>query len=525
MKNSLMWRGLTILAVVLTMAFSLYPASETINLGLDLRGGTHLVPRVHTEDALRAETDKTMEALRRKLIDDGIAGAQGLRTTDNKFELTGLTREQDDVLSTAAEDILPLWDYSWDGSKVTFERPGSEQDRVKEEAVKQVLSTIRNRIDQFGVAEPMIARQGLSGDRLIIQLPGVDDPERVKELIGQTAALEFRRVEFPASGGGVRDRQAILSNYGGQLPADVEIFEQEIRDPDTGAVTDRIYYGLNRATVITGGDLRNSRPTQGEFGEPVVGFDLTPAGAELFAEFTGDNIGRAMAVVLDGKIQTAPTIQSRIRDSGIITGQYTATEVEDLVTVLKSGALPADLTFLEERTVGPSLGQDSIEKGTRAFYVAALLVVLAMLLVYKLTGINAVVALSLNFVLVFGALAYLGATLTLPGIVGIILTIGMAVDANVLVFERIREELRNGRTVKAAIQSGFAKAFSSIFDANLTTLIAALFLFQFGTGPIRGFAVTLSIGIIASVFTAVFVSRWLFDLFFSRRARVEKLSI
>jgi preprotein translocase subunit SecD len=271
--------------------------------------------------------------------------------------------------------------------------------------------------------------------------------------------------------------------------------------------------------------LKSARPGAGQFNEPVVLFSLSPEGGRIFGEATGANVGRGLAIVLDGRVVSAPVLESRITDEGQIRGSFTAQEVEDLSMVLRSGALPAGITFLEERTVGPSLGRDSIRQGLRAGIIGLTLVVFCMLIVYRFAGVNAVVALVLDIVLIFGALAYFGATLTLPGIAGIVLTIGMAVDANVLIFERIKEELRHGRTVRSAIDAGFGKALSSILDANVTTLIAALFLFQFGTGPIRGFAVTLSIGILASVFTAVVVSRWIFDLVLARRDRVERLSI
>ena len=320
------------------------------------------------------------------------------------------------------------------------------------------------------------------------------------------------------------DTQEILGQYGGTLPDHLEIVAQDLRGED-GNVVGQGYYALEKRPVITGRDLKTARASLGQFQEPVVNFSLTHEGAQIFEDWTGANVGRPLAIVLDGRVQSAPTIESRISDSGVITGSFTQQEVEDLATVLRSGALPAGIEYLEQRAVGPSLGQDSINQGTRAFAYGIALVLVVMLFVYKGSGINAMVALALNFVLVFGVLAYFGAALTLPGIAGLILTIGMAVDANVLVFERIREELHNGRTVKASVVSGFGKAWSSILDANLTTLIAAIFLINFGTGPIRGFAVTLTVGILASVFTAVFNSRLLFDLLLSRSGRVERLSI
>jgi preprotein translocase subunit SecD len=282
---------------------------------------------------------------------------------------------------------------------------------------------------------------------------------------------------------------------------------------------------LESRRIITGRDLRTARPGLGQFNEPVVRFYLSKEAGRAFGEATGANIGRRLAIVLDGKVQSAPVVQGRIQDEGVIEGQFTQTEVEDLVTVLRSGALPASIVYLEERAVGPSLGQDSIDDGTRATLLGGALVLVLMLMAYKLSGVNAVLALLINILMVFGAMAYFGATLTLPGIAGIVLTMGMAVDANVLIFERIKEELKAGRTVKAAIAAGFAKAWSAVIDTHMTTLISALFLFQFGTGPIRGFAVTLSVGMVASLFTAVFTSRWLFDLILARKGRAEKLSI
>jgi preprotein translocase subunit SecD len=275
---------------------------------------------------------------------------------------------------------------------------------------------------------------------------------------------------------------------------------------------------------VTGRDLRNARPELGNMNQPIVGFSLTPDGAKAFGTLTGEHVGSGLAIVLDGSIVSAPKINSKITDSGIIEGSFTQKEVEDLSTVLRSGALPASITYLQEQTVGPSLGRDSINEGLRAGIVGTALVVLVMLLYYRLSGVNAISALVLNVLLLFGAMGLLHSTLTLPGIAGVILTIGMAVDANVLVFERIREELRAGRTVRSAIDQGFDRAFTSIIDTHVTTLISASFLFQFGTGSIKGFAITLFFGLLASLFTSVFVSRWIFDLVLSRR-KVATLSI
>jgi preprotein translocase subunit SecD len=524
MPRTLLWRGTLIAIVIAVAVFSAYPLQEKLSLGLDLQGGIHLVLQVEVEDAVRSESTKDMDRLLQELRDAGLSSVYASVTTSTKFDVSGVPRDQDSEVTRVVTEYLPGWNWQRSGDTVEFRMEIANAAEIRNLAVVQALETIRNRIDEFGVAEPLIQRQGLEGDRIVVQLPGVDDPERVKKLIKNTAFLEFRLVTFPLGGGGVGSREQILANYGGQLPVGVEILTGNIED-DQGVILGQQFYAVEDRPVITGRDLRTARPGLGEFNQPVVNFYLTHEGGKLFAEATGNNVGKGLAVVLDGKVATAPNIRSRISDSGIIEGSFTRQEVEDLSTVLRSGALPAGITYLEERTVGPALGQDSIDRGLKAGAFGLALVVVTMLIVYKGSGINAIVALSLNIVLLFGALAYLGATLTLPGIAGIILTIGMAVDANVLVFERIREELHHGRTVKSAVDAGFSKALSSVMDANITTLISALFLFQFGTGPIRGFAVTLSIGILASLFSAIFVSRWIFDLILSRRRRVERLSI
>jgi preprotein translocase subunit SecD len=462
-----------------------------------------------------------MDRLVAGLEEEGLTGVSSQRLADGGFVVRGVPAGSDSVVDELVSDVLDGWNWLRSGEDLNFRMTQANVNEIRNLSVGQALETIRNRIDAFGVAEPVIQRQGER--RIVVQLPGVDDPERVKDLIKNTAFLEFRIVDYP-EGGGASSLEEVLGNYGGALPDHLEIKQQILRD-DSDEEIGRAYYAVEKRSAITGRDLRNARPGLGEFNQPIVNFFLTHEGGQKFGEVTGANQGKGLAIVLDGNVVSAPTIRARIQDQGLIEGSFTQQEVEDLSTVLRSGALPAGITYLEERTVGPSLGHDSILRGLRAGILGFSLVVLAMMVVYKVTGFNAVVALLLNVVVIFGALAYFGATLTLPGIAGIVLTIGMAVDANVLVFERIREELRRGRTVKSAIEAGFAKALSTVLDANITTLIAALFLFQFGTGPIRGFAVTLSIGIVASLFTAIFVSRWIFDMLLSRRARVDRISI
>jgi preprotein translocase subunit SecD len=524
MNRNLLWRGLLILAVLVTALFVAYPPEEKINLGLDLQGGMHLVLQVKTEDALRAETNSDMDRILRLAEDEGkLTGVTGRRTGDATFEITGLAPEAADTLGGLVDryGFENRWNVNRQGDRMVFTMQKAEADSVRESAVNQARQTIDNRINAYGVAEPVIVPA--SGYRISVQLPGVDDPERVRKLIKSTAFLEFRLVRFPQGGGGAPSREQILANFGGQLPENLEILEGDVRDAEDNVVGET-YYAVDKRSTVTGRDLKNARPALGQFSDPIVEFSLTPTGSEAFGRLTGENVGAGLAIVLDGRVVSAPVIRSQIRDSGMIEGSFTQQEAQDLSTVLKSGALPAEIVTLEERTVGPSLGRDSIESSLKAGLIGTALVVLYMLVIYNLSGLNAVIALALNVLLLFGGLAGFGAALTLPGIAGIILTIGMAVDANVLVFERIREELRAGRTVRSAVDLGFEKALSAIIDSNVTTLIAALFLFQFGTGPIRGFAVTLTIGLLASLFSAVFVSRWMFDFVLSRR-RVQRLSI
>jgi preprotein translocase subunit SecD len=521
MKRPLLWRGLLILAIALIAAALAYPPQKKINLGLDLQGGMHLLLQVHTEDALRAETDSDSARLVDQAKEQGITGLKVRRTGDSTFTVSGANPDQRDTVSDIARRFLPRWNSSRSGDDLVFTMVQTAVNEVRNGAVNQAVTTIDNRINQFGVTEPVIQPTS-TGYRIVVQLPGVDDVERVRRLIKNTAFLEFRVVKFPKGGGGVGSREEILANFGGQLPDDLEILEGDRRE--NNAVVGKMYYAVEKRRTVTGRDLSNATAGRGQFGQPNVEFTLTPTGSVAFGNLTGQNVGNGLAIVLDGRVVSAPVIKSKITDRGQIEGNFTQQEVQDLVLVLRSGALPASITYLEEHTVGPSLGRDAIRNGLQAGLVGTLLVVLTMLVYYKLSGVNAIAALILNILILFGGMGLFHSTLTLPGIFGIILTIGMAVDANVLVFERIREEMRAGRTVRSSIDQGFDRAFSSIIDTHVTTMVSALLLFQFGTGPIKGFAITLFIGLLASLFTAVFVSRWLFDLVLSRR-KVQKLSI
>ena len=516
-----MWRVIVIVAVVAAAAWSLWPPSEKIHWGLDLQGGVHLVLQVQTDDAVKAELDDSAQRLVSLAADKGITlGATSASLADHHFTAEvppGVDRDQ---LREIAESYFPDFQLGTGPQLWTFTfRPNVER-TIRDQAVRKGLETINNRVDQFGVSEPLIQRQGLEGDRILIQLPGVDDPERVKNIIKSTAFLEFKEV----LAGPAPDRASLLAGFDGTPPADGEVLTGN-RTGFSGESLGRSYYLVKKASIITGRDLRSARRSQDQYGMPNVQFDLVPAAADKFGTYTGSHIGTPMAIILDGNVMSAPTIRARITDSGVIEGNYSVEEAEDLALILRAGALPASIVYLEERTVGPSLGRDSVVRGIRAAVAGMAVVMLFMLVYYKLSGLNANIALIINLILLMGAMAYFGATLTLPGIAGVILTIGMAVDANVLIFERIREELDVGKTVKSAVDTGFSRAFGTILDANLTTLIAALFLFQFGTGPVKGFAVTLSIGIFASVFTAVFVSRTIYMVVLTGRDRVQTLSI
>jgi len=520
MNKSLLYRGILILAVTAFMVWRFWPPEEKIKLGLDLRGGIHLVLRVKVEDALRSERDKVAERLSQESQTSGGPALQMQPISPTAFAVTVPPGGRDKILDVAHSEFGE-WLPEAQGNRVTFRLKDDERRRLADLAVNQALKTIDNRINAFGVAEPQIQRQGMGGDRIVVQLPGVDDPERIKRLLKSTAFLEFRIVE---SGPASTSAEA-LAAYNGTLPPNLELLEGTVKDEVSGKSIGTQFYVVQKVARVTGRDLKSARPGVGQFNDPVVEFTFTHEAGQRFGELTQANTGKGLAIVLDHRVVSAPRIETRITDQGIIRGQFTQEEVTDLSTVLSSGALPAGIETLEERTVGPSLGADSIKDGIRAGVVGAVLVVLMMVVVYHLSGVNAIAALVLNVAIIFGGLAYFGATLTLPGIAGVVLTMGMAVDANVLIFERIREELRAGRTPRTSIEEGFKRAFASVIDTHMTTLIAALFLFQFGTGPVRGFAVTLMIGLSASLFTAVFVSHWLFDLELSLRKRVESISI
>lgn len=519
--NKNIWKIALIVAVLVVFTVAIIPTKnnpEPIKRGLDLKGGIHLVMRVNVNEALRLEVDQAMNSLRTQSGTQGVPAPTTRRLSDTSFMATppagGATAEYERI----GRDFLPSFEVTRVGNELRFTLKSLAAKDLQRDTVDQAVEAIRRRVDALGVTEPIIVPE--AEDRIVIQLPGVDDPARVKDIIKKTAQLQFRIVEgTPGS-----TQQAVFDSLPANLRSEVDILSGSDQD-DFGRDTGVRWYPVSKNVPVSGRDLKSARVEKGPIGQSVIGFSLTPEGSPKFAQLTRDNVNRSLAIVLDNKVVSAPNIEEEINDKGQITGNFTQQSASDLALVLRSGALPASLTTLEERTVGPSLGRDSIRQGFMASAIGFGLLVLAIILYYKGAGVNAVVALLLNLVILLGMMAYFKATLTLPGIAGIILTLGMAVDSNVLVFERIREELREGKTVRASIDQGFTRAFGTIIDTHLTTIISALFLFQFGTGPIKGFAVTLLIGLGASVFTAFFVSRMIFDIVYKPAERPREISI
>ncbi len=541
MNQNLLYKWLFIAAVILACIFGVigFPKNvqqlkdnigQNIHLGLDLQGGTHLILEVQVDEAVIAETEQAADRLRELMKTKGIGYDEIDRTAPGEFVVKNVSADKSSDFNELLSSNFPTWtktraaqDQNAKAGATTYalRLSTSEMASIKKDAVTQSLTTIRRRIDDLGLTEPDIREHGRGENEILVQLPGVDDPGRVKEIIQSTAMLTIQEVKdmtpYPSP-------EAAIAAKNGVLPEGSEILKSVDR-PDTGGTPVDQYYILGRAPIVTGRDLRNSRVGTDENGRPDVGFTLKADGAQRFAKYTEANIHNGMAIVLDKKIVTVATIENRIADSGRITGRFSQKRANDMSLELRSGALPASIKFNEERTVGPSLGSDSIHSGISAAVSGLILVMAFMLVYYRLSGLNAIVSLFLNLVILMAALAYFGATLTLPGIAGVILTIGMAVDSNVLIFERIREELRSGKTIPAAVDAGFGKAWWTIVDTHVTTIVSCAFLFLFGTGPVRGFAVTLVIGLLANVFTAVFVSKVIFDWELSRREQVTALSI
>ncbi|MFL6213047.1 MAG: protein translocase subunit SecD [Blastocatellia bacterium] len=500
---------------------------NNIHLGLDLKGGSHLVMQVQVDDAIRKRTEKNAEVAQAKLKEKNLPFTDAKVEGINQVVVTVPDASRNaDIVRELETDFGPGWAATDRGSSVVVTLDEGTANQLRNSDTDLAKQIIENRVNAFGVTEPTIARQGGEGTyQILIQMPGVDDPERVKNTLNADSNLELR---LEAKGTSVYPaREAAESAMKAMPGADqYEVFPYRERTAD-GSGGQEQYLILMKTAVVSGLDMRDASARQSATGSSnyEISFSLQPQGATRFAEVTGKNIGEFLCIVLNNEVKSRATIQSQIHDQGQITGSFTKRQAEDLALILRSGALPAKAVYLEERTVGPSLGADSIRQGVTASIAGLLAIIAFMLFYYRGSGINAVLALILNLILLLAALVVFGATLTLPGIAGVILTIGMAVDSNVLIFERIREELRNGKVVASAVDVGFGKAFLTIIDTHVTTIVSAIFLFVFGTGPIRGFAVTLVAGLLANLFTAVFVSRTIFMWHLNRKARVETLSI
>lgn len=542
MKSHLQWRIVVVIIVVLTCLYYVYPTvrlsllspqdkedmdkknlnelqSQSINLGLDLQGGMHMVLQVQTDEAVTSE----LQRLKSDVIDLFKKDKEHpIQSGDISFFGDEIAIRIADPATTDEIRKKILTDLGELNTRTSASETGGQQlflsytsemvTSIKERAFQQALETIRNRVDEFGVSEPVIQRQGMSGHRILIQLPGIKDVERAKSIIGRTAQLRFQMVKDSAP-----SKEELTAAYDGNVPDEFVILRGTGRG-DRG----KWYYLLEKEARVTGNDLESAFVGTDEYGMPGVDFVLKSAAAHKFRQLTSKNIGRELAIVLDGQVQSAPRIQSTISKRGQITGNFSSDEAQDLALVLRAGALPASVVYLEERSVGPSLGKDSIVQGVTSAILGLIIVLIFMIFYYRLSGIIADIALVVNMLILTAAMAGLGATLTLPGIAGIILTIGMAVDANVLIYERIREELKLGKTIRTSIIGGFSKAMLTIVDANVTTIIAAFVLLHFGSGPLRGFAVTLSIGIISSMFAALFVARVVFD-WFQQNSRIKEI--
>ena len=500
--------------------------AKRIHLGLDLRGGVHLILQVVVEEAVNSETDNTVGRVQQDMKTASLSFSQAFKPDPvNKPEairLEGITPGKgSDVRSLLEGKYSGEYDVTGGGADNSFTltmKPMVET-ALEKKTVQQAIETIRERVDTLGVSEPKIEEYGLGANQILVELPGIDDLDRVMSIIQSTARLEIHAVV----GGPYKDDQEALSSVGGAVPADEELVHGS-GTVGAGSDTDSVYI-VHRISVVSGTDFRSADQGTDQNGRRNVRFTLTNEAGDKFYDYTSKNVGSSMAVVMGGRVKEVATIQSAIRDSGEITGSFTPDEVEILSKMLRTGALPASLKPLENRTIGASLGADSIRQGVRAAIVGVLVVMAFMLFYYRSSGINADVALIFNLIILLGVLGFWGAALTLPGIAGVILTIGMGVVSNVLIFERIREEVRAGKAAAAAVDQGFAHAWVTIVDTHVTTIVSAAILFVFGSGPVRGFATTLTVGLAANLFTAVFVSRVIFDAHLNKMKPGELVSI
>ncbi len=507
--------------------------NKGITLGLDLQGGIHLVLEVEEDRAVEIAVERAVVAIQDELVDKKLPVESVKRTGPIHITLSFQNVDLKPQIQKVLDDFPTFFEIesAATANALVWELRDTEIKRIKDSAINQALETIRNRIDQFGVAEPLIQRQGLK--QIVVQLPGIKEPKRAKDLIKETALLEFKlldednllKLNLPARVRKGKEQEDVLRQFADKVPEGDEILFERVVDKDTGGSEYLIPFLVKKRVLLTGDVLSDARVAIGQFNDPYVSVTFDAKGAKEFDRITGENVKKRMAIVLDNTIYSAPVIQERISGGRAqITGTFTTQEANDLAIVLRAGALPAPLKIVQDLTVGPSLGQDSIDKGLLSTLIAGAMVVLFMMIYYRLSGVIADAALVLNLICLIGSLAALNATLTLPGIAGIILTIGMGVDSNVLIFERIREEIRQGKPVRLAVDGGYDKALLTIIDSHVTTLITGFALFLFGTGPIKGFAVTLCLGIAINLFTALVGTKVVFDVI-NQRQKVERLSI
>jgi preprotein translocase subunit SecD len=548
MKKNLRNKVILIIAVLLVFLYGIFgipsgfsgkaiveAMNNRIHRGLDLQGGVHLILQVQVQEAVNTETDNIVARLQQDLKTANITYSQIYKPDPLKSDAAGVQQGKPQTIlvdgipaanSSAARSVLDekyASDYDISGlnnqTSFTLTMKPTVQKALEEKTVQQAIETIRDRVDSLGVSEPVIQEYNLGANQILVELPGISDLDRVKTIIQSTARLEIH----PVVGGPFPDEAAALQSVGGSLPSEDMIVHGS--GTATGNDTDQVYI-LQRIAVVSGNEFRSANPgTEASTGRQIVNFTLTNDAGEKFYDYTSQNVGKSMAVLMGGRVREVATIESGIHDSGYIKGSFSQEEVDVLSKMLRTGALPASLNYLEDRTVGASLGADSVREGVRAAVVGVLLVMAFMLVYYRSSGINADLALFLNLVILLGFLGFSKATLTLPGIAGVILTIGMGVDSNVLIFERIREEIRAGKAASAAVDQGFGHAWITIVDTHVTTIVSAAILFMFGSGPVKGFAVTLTFGLLANLFTAVYVSRVIFEAHLNKLKPGEMVSI
>ncbi|HXY38817.1 MAG TPA: protein translocase subunit SecD [Vicinamibacteria bacterium] len=523
MRPELRWRAILYGTILIACGVVVWPPYDRgeepgkIHLGLDLKGGIHLVLQVKVDDALVATTDDAVNTVRDQAVRKAIQVASVSRVSSTSFAVDGIeparVKDMQDILRDFFRSDWEVRDAG--GGKLVVQMTDSYQHQLRQQTVQEAIRTIERRVNAEGTREPVIAATGSRGDEVLVQLPGEQDIERAKRMISTVGQLTLRLVENTAP-----TQETLLQGVGGKVPDNMDLLSGPSDTP--GEPT---YFLVRKEAMVTGRDLRSARVGVDESNRPQINFSIKPTATDRFSRETGRNIGRQLAIVLDNTVYSAPTIQNRLGAENRITGRFTTQQADEISKILKAGALPAGMNYLQQLSVGATLGRDSIKDGVTAAAAGMAFIVIFMVVYYKLSGVNAVVALLANLLILLAALAYSGATLTLPGIAGVILTMGVGVDTNVLVFERIREELRNGKTVRAAVEAGFDRVLTTIIDTHATALIAAAFLFQFGTGAIKGFAVTLVIGLIANVFASFFMSKFLFQWVLGKGGHVETLSI